>query len=174
MEQETAEADQTQQKAKLLDYVCGFMCIWHIRLPESTVFHCSCFFWLLVCKFPVVLSLLSNLLLWRSYPSGSVRLLMPVPPVTGIALVGVPGSSACLLWSRLGFLSAQPSRVFQAQCKTKRGQRTSHCFKDKSLGLILVPKKVTYPVCLCAKGQSQYLFWCLMHLNSSKLLGKSG
>lgn len=71
-----------------------------------------------------------------------------------IALVGVPGSSVCLLWFVwfwLGFFvcfcfaNAQPPRVFQAQCK-RRGQRISHCFADNSLKLILIAKEVTIPL----------------------------
>ena len=158
MEQKTAQA-QTQRKVKLLHYFFfGLMCIWHVRLLASTAFNCTCIFWLLACKFPVALSLLSDLLLWRrSFPSSS-QVVNADPPVVGIALVASPGSSACLLWSSLGFFSVhRPSRVFQALCKSGRGWGTSHCFADKSLGLILVPKKVTNPVCLCAEGGAKLL-----------------
>lgn len=90
----------------------------------------------------------------------SVRLLMPIPLWWESPRL-VSQVAQHVLCDQVFFSMRKPSRVFQAQCKSRRSWRISHCFMDKSLGLILVPQKVTNPVWLCAKGGAKLLF-CLV------------
>lgn len=102
-------------------------------------------FWLPVCEFPAALSLLSYLsCCGEGLIPAVLRLLMPIPLWwDSLWLVFQVAQHVFCDW--VLFSVHKPSIVFCASFKASRGWRTSHCFTDKSLGLVLVPKKVTNP-----------------------------